>query len=84
MTMKDDIDVNPLEENRDPWALLQEQRHYIARLEKERAKLREALSPFYLFASWIDGRDDVLTPIVEHGHQTLCVGAFLAAREALK
>lgn len=52
--------------------------------DKEVERLREALSPFALFASVFDGRDDIMTTIVGSGDQSLGVGAFQTAREALK
>lgn len=45
--------------------------------------LREALIPFYLFAKVFRSRDDILTPVIKHGHQSLIIGAFLQVLETM-
>lgn len=52
--------------------------------EEQIERLREALQPFALFGrKHVDGRDDILSSVVSIGNQTLTVGAFQMAVEAV-
>lgn len=42
------------------------------------------LTPFGLFATTVEGRDDILTPVVTWERQALVVAAFQQAKEALE
>ena len=84
-----DIDVNPIEENRDPFRLLQEQRDYIAKLEKEK---REAVKVLQNYDRLWKERDRaraalelIAAPMRADGTYNRCIEALKEiAREALK
>ena len=84
-----DIDVNPIEENRCPWALLNDQRHQIAKLEKEK---REAVKVLQNYDKLWKERDQaraaleiIATPMRPDGtYNHSRESCEIIAREALK
>ena len=53
----------------------------IAELESTINEIETIIAPIALWASVYDNRDDIMTPVLQHGNQALCVGVFQDVRK---